>query len=104
MKLPLRQLDRHLSDGLAKAYLVAGDETLLIDEALERGNEPLPEWALVVGTERQRHDLEPCAIVPFDPWDTDEDRWDFEFGKYTAGEGAENGPATHGHHEGGVQL
>ena len=36
MKLPLRQLDRHLSDGLAKAYLVAGDETLLIDEALEK--------------------------------------------------------------------
>jgi DNA polymerase-3 subunit delta len=36
LKLPLRQLDRHLSDGLAKAYLVAGDETLLIDEALEK--------------------------------------------------------------------
>ena len=26
MKLPLRQLDRHLTDGLAKVYLVAGDE------------------------------------------------------------------------------
>ena len=36
MKLPLRQLDKHLSDGLAKVYLVAGDETLLVDEALER--------------------------------------------------------------------
>ncbi len=36
MKLPLRQLDRHLTDGLAKVYLVAGDETLLVDEALEQ--------------------------------------------------------------------
>jgi len=32
----LRQLDRHLTDGLAKVYLVAGDETLLVDEALEQ--------------------------------------------------------------------
>ncbi len=36
MKLPLRQLDRHLTDGLAKVYLVAGDEALLVDEALEQ--------------------------------------------------------------------
>jgi DNA polymerase-3 subunit delta len=36
MKLPLRQLDRHLSERLAKIYLVAGDETLLVDEALEQ--------------------------------------------------------------------
>ena len=36
MKLPLRQLDKHLNDGLAKVYLVAGDETLLVDEALEQ--------------------------------------------------------------------
>ena len=36
MKLALRQLDKHLTDGLAKVYLVAGDETLLVDEALEQ--------------------------------------------------------------------
>ncbi|HVY66715.1 MAG TPA: DNA polymerase III subunit delta [Gammaproteobacteria bacterium] len=36
MKLPLRQLDRHLKEGLAKVYLVAGDEPLLVDEALEQ--------------------------------------------------------------------
>ena len=35
MKLPLKQLDRHLADGVATAYLVAGDEPLLVDEALE---------------------------------------------------------------------
>ena len=34
MKLPLRQLDRHLRDRLASAYLIAGDEPLLVDEAL----------------------------------------------------------------------
>ena len=28
MKIPLRQLDRHLSGGVAKIYLVAGDEPL----------------------------------------------------------------------------
>lgn len=36
MKLPLRQLDRHLAEGVAKIYLVAGDEPLLVDEALEQ--------------------------------------------------------------------
>ena len=36
MKLPLRQLDKHLTERLAKIYLVAGDETLLVDEALEQ--------------------------------------------------------------------
>ena len=35
MKVPFRQLERHLNDRLAKAYLVAGDEPLLVDEALE---------------------------------------------------------------------
>lgn len=34
MKIPLRQLDRHLRDRLAPAYLIAGDEPLLVDEAL----------------------------------------------------------------------
>jgi DNA polymerase-3 subunit delta len=36
LKVPLRQLERHLADRLAKVYLVAGDEPLLVDEALER--------------------------------------------------------------------
>ena len=36
MKVPFRQLERHLADGLAKVYLVAGDEPLLVDEALEQ--------------------------------------------------------------------
>jgi DNA polymerase-3 subunit delta len=36
VKLPLRQLDRHLNERLAKVYLVAGDEPLLVDEALEQ--------------------------------------------------------------------
>lgn len=36
MKVALRQLDRHLADGLRKVYLVAGDEPLLVDEALEQ--------------------------------------------------------------------
>ena len=36
MKIPFRQLERHLNDRLAKAYLVAGDEPLLVDEALEQ--------------------------------------------------------------------
>ena len=36
MKLPFRQLERHLTDSLAKVYLVAGDEPLLVDEALEQ--------------------------------------------------------------------
>jgi DNA polymerase III delta subunit len=36
LKIPLRQLDRHLADGVASAYLVAGDEPLLVDEALEQ--------------------------------------------------------------------
>ena len=35
MKVPFRQLGRHLTDRLAKVYLVAGDEPLLVDEALE---------------------------------------------------------------------
>lgn len=34
MKIPFRQLDRHLRDRLAPAYLIAGDEPLLVDEAL----------------------------------------------------------------------
>jgi DNA polymerase-3 subunit delta len=36
LKVPFRQLDRHLTDRLAKVYLVAGDEPLLVDEALEK--------------------------------------------------------------------
>jgi len=36
LKIPFRQLERHLSDRLAKVYLVAGDEPLLVDEALEQ--------------------------------------------------------------------
>ncbi len=36
MKIPLRQLERHLAERLAKIYLVAGDEPLLVDEALEQ--------------------------------------------------------------------
>jgi DNA polymerase-3 subunit delta len=36
LKVPFRQLDRHLTDNLAKVYLVAGDEPLLVDEALEQ--------------------------------------------------------------------
>jgi len=36
LKVPFRQLDRHLTDRLAKVYLVAGDEPLLVDEALEQ--------------------------------------------------------------------
>ncbi len=36
MKIPFRQLERHLTDRLAKVYLVAGDEPLLVDEALEQ--------------------------------------------------------------------
>jgi DNA polymerase-3 subunit delta len=36
LKVPFRQLERHLADRLAKAYLVAGDEPLLVDEALEQ--------------------------------------------------------------------
>ncbi|HUQ51345.1 MAG TPA: DNA polymerase III subunit delta [Gammaproteobacteria bacterium] len=36
MKVPFRQLESHLSRGLAKVYLVAGDEPLLVDEALEQ--------------------------------------------------------------------
>ncbi len=35
MKIPVRQLDRHLRDKLARAYLIAGDEPLLVDEAAE---------------------------------------------------------------------
>jgi DNA polymerase-3 subunit delta len=35
LKIPFRQLERHLAERLAKAYLVAGDEPLLVDEALE---------------------------------------------------------------------
>jgi DNA polymerase-3 subunit delta len=36
LKVALRQLDRHLAERLAKVYLVAGDEPLLVDEALEQ--------------------------------------------------------------------
>lgn len=36
MKIPLRQLDRHLAARMAQVYLVAGDEPLLVDEALEQ--------------------------------------------------------------------
>jgi DNA polymerase-3 subunit delta len=36
LKIPLRQLDRHLAERMAKVYLVAGDEPLLVDEALEQ--------------------------------------------------------------------
>jgi DNA polymerase-3 subunit delta len=35
LKVPFKQLERHLRDRLAKVYLVAGDEPLLVDEALE---------------------------------------------------------------------
>ena len=34
MKVPFKQLERHLTRGLANAYLVSGDEPLLVDEAL----------------------------------------------------------------------
>ncbi|HLF09881.1 MAG TPA: DNA polymerase III subunit delta [Gammaproteobacteria bacterium] len=36
MKVPVRQLERHLNDRLAPVYLIAGDEPLLVDEALEQ--------------------------------------------------------------------
>jgi DNA polymerase-3 subunit delta len=36
LKVPFRQLERHLTERLAKVYLVAGDEPLLVDEALEQ--------------------------------------------------------------------
>ncbi len=36
MKVPFRQLESHLNRSLAKVYLVAGDEPLLVDEALEQ--------------------------------------------------------------------
>jgi DNA polymerase-3 subunit delta len=36
LKVPSRQLDNQLKKGLAKVYLVAGDEPLLVDEALEQ--------------------------------------------------------------------
>ncbi len=36
MKIPFRQLEGQLNRGLAKVYLVAGDEPVLVDEALER--------------------------------------------------------------------
>jgi DNA polymerase-3 subunit delta len=36
LKVPFRQLDSHLNRSLAKVYLVAGDEALLVDEALEQ--------------------------------------------------------------------
>jgi DNA polymerase III subunit delta len=34
LKVPFQQLERHLTRGLANAYLVSGDEPLLVDEAL----------------------------------------------------------------------
>ena len=36
LKVRFNQLESHLNRGLAKVYLVAGDEPLLVDEALER--------------------------------------------------------------------
>ena len=36
MKVPFRQLESHLTRSLAKVYLVAGDEPLLVDETLEQ--------------------------------------------------------------------
>jgi DNA polymerase-3 subunit delta len=36
LKIPFRQLESQLNRSLAKVYLVAGDEPLLVDEALER--------------------------------------------------------------------
>jgi DNA polymerase-3 subunit delta len=36
LKVPFRQLETHLNRSLAKVYLVAGDEPLLVDEALEQ--------------------------------------------------------------------
>jgi DNA polymerase-3 subunit delta len=36
LKVPFRQLESHLNRSLAKVYLVAGDEPLLVDEALEQ--------------------------------------------------------------------
>ena len=36
MKIPLRQLERHLAGGLAQVYLLASDEPLLVDEAVEQ--------------------------------------------------------------------
>jgi DNA polymerase-3 subunit delta len=36
LKVQFRQLERHLTDKLEKVYLVAGDEPLLVDEALEQ--------------------------------------------------------------------
>jgi DNA polymerase III subunit delta len=36
LKVPLRQLERHLEGELARVYLVAGDEPLLVDEAVDQ--------------------------------------------------------------------
>ena len=36
LKVRFNQLETHLNRGLAKVYLVAGDEPLLVDEALEQ--------------------------------------------------------------------
>ena len=36
MKIPLRQLERHLTGPLSGVYLVASDEPLLVDEAVEQ--------------------------------------------------------------------
>jgi DNA polymerase-3 subunit delta len=36
LRLPFRQLERSLAGSLARVYLVAGDEPLLVDEALEQ--------------------------------------------------------------------
>jgi DNA polymerase III subunit delta len=36
LKVPFRQLERHLAGNLANAYLIAGAEPLLVEEALER--------------------------------------------------------------------
>ncbi len=55
MKVRFNQLETHLNRGLAKVYLVAGDEPLLVDEALEQ----LREAAKVAGfTSRELHTAE----------------------------------------------
>jgi len=52
VKLNPRQLDTHVSGGLAPVYLVSGDEPLLVDEALAT----LRAAAVAQGyTERERH-------------------------------------------------
>jgi DNA polymerase-3 subunit delta len=55
LKLRFNQLESHLKRGLSKVYLVAGDEPLLVDEALER----LRAAAMQAGfTSRELHTAE----------------------------------------------